>query len=386
MEVKSYHPKDINPAKYNPRHITDEELAGLRESLKKFGFVQPLIVNTRTGTLVGGHQRLKASILEGYESVPVMEVDLSLAEEKALNVALNSPHIQGKFDEVILKDLLIEIKTDLPEMFEQLNFNEFVFHTIETLPPKGPSDYTPEPPKQPKTKKGDLWILGEHRLFCGDATLIDDIDKLMGTQKADLGFCDPPYNLGFKYNSYEDNLSQDDYETFSKTWFSNLKTVTQRQITTMGTKNIKLMANLDDEVAGVACWVKKNWITGCHIAKLQQWEPIFFFGDYTKLKRTSDLYEINRVEQKDVGKNHTCPKQIELINELLTNYCIESVVDLFGGSGTTLISAELNKKKAFLMEMDTQYCDVIIKRWQALTEKDAILESTGETYEQVSRY
>ena len=141
------------------------------------------------------------------------------------------------------------------------------------------------------------------------------------------------------------------------------------------------MANLD-VVAGVGCWVKKNWITSCHIAKLQQWEPIFFYGDYTKFKRSSDLYEINRKTQKDVGDNLSCPKQIELIVDIVENYTNknDSVMDLFGGSGTTMIAAEKTKRASYLMEFDPVYCDVIIKRWQDYTGKEATLESTGETY------
>lgn len=144
------------------------------------------------------------------------------------------------------------------------------------------------------------------------------------------------------------------------------------------------MANLDI-VAGVACWVKKNWITSCHIAKLQQWEPIFFYGDYTKFKRNSDLYEINRKIQKDVGDSHSCPKQIELIVDIIENYTNknDTVMDLFGGSGTTLIASEKTSRQSYLMEFDPVYCDVIIKRWQEYTGNQAYLEANGKTYNEL---
>lgn len=124
MEVKLYKISNINPAKYNPRKITDEELSGLKESIKKFGFVEPLIVNKRTNTLVGGHQRLKAAEALGFLEIPVTEVDLSLAEEKALNIALNSPTIQGKYDNTILKTLIDEIKNDLKEDIHNLRLDQ----------------------------------------------------------------------------------------------------------------------------------------------------------------------------------------------------------------------------------------------------------------------
>lgn len=122
MQIEYVLIHQINPAKYNPRTITDQELSGLKESIKKFGFVEPLIVNKRTNTLTGGHQRLKAAELLGYDKVPVTYVDLSVAEEKALNVALNSHTIQGKFDLEILPTLLEEIKIELPDL--DLNFDK----------------------------------------------------------------------------------------------------------------------------------------------------------------------------------------------------------------------------------------------------------------------
>jgi len=114
----------INPAPYNPRKITDEELSGLKESIKKFGFVEHVIVNSKTGTLISGHQRVKAAELLGHDTVPVFHVELSLSEEKALNVVLNSQHISGNYDQDILNDLLKEIKVDIPE-FEDLRLDEF---------------------------------------------------------------------------------------------------------------------------------------------------------------------------------------------------------------------------------------------------------------------
>ena len=127
MEVKEYKLSSINPAKYNPRKITDRELTGLVESIKKFGFIDPLIINIKNkkNTLVGGHQRLKAAELLKYKTVPVVEVNLSIAEEKALNIALNSSTIQGKFDNEILSGLLNEVKIDLPDLFDGLNFDDF---------------------------------------------------------------------------------------------------------------------------------------------------------------------------------------------------------------------------------------------------------------------
>ena len=146
MLLKHYKLSDINPAKYNPRKITDKELSGLTESIKKFGFIDPVIMNIRGGKniLVGGHQRLRVAEILKIKEIPVVEVDLSVSEEKALNVALNSPTLSGKYDEEILSGLLDEIKIDLPDLFEDLNFGDFDFPELQNLEPEDLSDKNKE--------------------------------------------------------------------------------------------------------------------------------------------------------------------------------------------------------------------------------------------------
>jgi len=139
---------------------------------------------------------------------------------------------------------------------------------------------------------GDLIELGQnyqHRVLCGDSTNENDVKRLMNSTEAELAFTDPPYNLGFEYNSYDDNKTDEEYKDFSKKWFLNLKKYSNRQIVTMGVNNIHISSSLSKPTS-VGCWIKKNWISSSKIAKLQQWEPIFFYGDFSKYKRTSDLF------------------------------------------------------------------------------------------------
>ena len=222
----------------------------------------------------------------------------------------------------------------------------------------------------PITKLGDLWQLGSHRLLCGDSTLKENIERLMNNEKADMVFTDPPYNLGFKYNSYEDEKSESEYLSFCAAWYSILKTVTKNIIITPGTKNLAMWCRIENPLH-IACWVKKNWITSCKISNLQQWEPILFYGDFER-SRSSDLYEQTRVYQKDVGENHPCPKQVSFIEDILKHYSKNSVLDVFLGSGTTLIACEKTGRKCYGMELDPAYCDVIIKRWEDFTGKKAV--------------
>lgn len=380
MEIKSNEIKmvDIDSIIPNPKNNNKhsaEQIDRLCKIIKHNGFRVPLIVSNRSGFLICGHGRLESAKKLGYEKVPVIYQDFeNEAEEFQFLTADNEISRWAEFD----KD---QFDIDLKELGLDEDFDLDLFGLpeldipVEVLDPQGDEDVVPELKPDPIAKRGDVWILGNHRLMCGDSTMIDDVEKLMDGHKADFGFCDPPYNLGFRYNEYDDNKSESEYIDFSKLWFSNLKMFTIRQAVTLGTKNISVMAMLDS-VTGVACWVKKNWITSCKIAKLQQWEPIFFYGDYTKHKRASDLFEINRVVQKDVGDSHTCPKQIKLIEDIFKHYAGDSVLDLFQGSGTSIIAAEKLSKTCYAMELDPVYCDVIVRRWEEYTGKKAVLSGS----------
>lgn len=402
--------KDINVATYNPRDISEEELAGLRESIKKFGFVEPLVFNTQTTTLVGGHQRLKAAELEGYTEVPVSLVKLSLAEEKALNVALNSHTISGKFNNDILRPLLEEIKLELPDIFSALNFDLLSLPDIEIekLSPVKEDPGPGEPPLQPKTRKGDVWILGEHRLMCGSSAEIDSMDKLMDRQKADMVFTSPPYNVGKtpngndnKYNTYRDDKDQGEYLellrsftlnclTFCDYVFVNIQSLAGNKIAL-----IDYLYEMKENYADTIIWDKETAEPAMARRVLNsQFEYIHIFSN--EAKRTigkkdfrgtlSNIFKLNSRSGKDYAKVHKATFRIELPEHFIDNFCVSSVIEPFAGTGTTLIAAEKKGVKCFAMEIDESYCDIILKRWESLTEKKAILESTGETYEQVSRY
>ena len=364
----------------NPRIIKDDKFNKLVKSISDFPQMmdkRPIVCVTDTdGKLypLGGNMRLKALQELKYKEIPdswIMLADEWTAEQRNEFVIKDNVGF-GEWDWDDLAnnwdaEKLEEWGLDIP------NFEPEVLEAEE-------DDY--EVPDEIKTDivLGDLFEIGEHRLLCGDSTDSDQVAKLMNGEKADFGFCDPPYNLGFRYNSYDDNKTDEEYEKYSFSWFNNLFINTERQCVTLGTKNIPLMSKLN-EVTGVACWIKKNWITSCKISKLQQWEPIFFYGDYTKHKRVSDLFEINRVVQNDVGNNHTCPKQIKLIIDIFENYSEKHIVDLFLGSGTSMVASHQLKRKCYGMELDPKYCQVIVDRMLKL---DPTLEikRNGQPYKQ----
>lgn len=195
-EIKTMPLSALTPASYNPRSISSDAMAGLTASVRRFGLVQPIVWNKRTKRIVGGHQRVAALKAAGEAEASVVVVDLPEAEEKALNVALNNPHIEGQFT-AGLQDLLHEIKVSLPDAFNELKLEELF--SPDQKPEDKDVDEIPPLPKKATTKKGDLWILGDHRLLCGDATEKESVGRLFGSEKADVVFTDPPYGV-----SYED--------------------------------------------------------------------------------------------------------------------------------------------------------------------------------------
>ncbi|MFO7696225.1 MAG: ParB N-terminal domain-containing protein, partial [Anaerolineae bacterium] len=196
LTIQTMRVADLEPAPYNPRAITDRALDGLRASVERFGLVEPIVWNRRTGRVVGGHQRLKVLAAMGETETQVVVVDLPDDEEKALNVALNNPAIAGEFTPEIHK-LLAEIHETLPELADLLRFDDLADQTRRLLAELAPEDGltdpddVPEAPEVPVTQSGDLWVLGQHRLVCGDSGDASVLARLMDGQKAVLYATDP---------------------------------------------------------------------------------------------------------------------------------------------------------------------------------------------------
>lgn len=408
MNVVMMKVSEINPAKYNPRIITEEQLAGLRESYKKFGWASTFCVNIRDGknVLVGGHQRLKVAELEKVEEVPVSQVDLSEVEEKALNIALNSPTISGEFDHEILKTLLEEIRMDIPDTFEKLNFAEFDIPEPlkEVLPPAGSdSGHSGELPPMPKPRLGDVWILGRHRVVCGDATSIDDVEKVMNGQKADLYLSDPPYNVAYKGKTADsltiqnDEMGNEDFRQFLTDAFSGASMFMKEGagfyvwMSDVEVYNfVGAIADAGLSFKQMLIWVKNTLVLGRkdyhfkHEPCLYGWKEGAAHNWYSDRKQTTVL----AFDKPSRNGDHPTMKPIELFEYQIENSTKpdDIVFDNFLGSGTSVIACEMKGRVCYGLELDPRYVDVIIRRWQKLTEKDAILESTGETYAQVSRH
>ena len=395
MNIQKIKIDKLIPATYNPRKNlkpSDAEYVKIKNSIEKFGFVSPLVIN-KDMTVIGGHQRLKDLKEMGIVEVECIIVDLDKTNEKALNIALNK--IQGDWDEEKLEALLQELKLeDFDTNLTGFDFDE-VDEILKDVNGSKEDDFDVdsayEEIEEPITKPGDVWILGKHRLMCGDSAQKEDVMRLMNNQDADMLLTDPPYNVDYVGKTSEalkiknDNMSDNQFYEFLKKVFENMYSVTKEGASiyvfhadTEGLNFRKAFKDAGYKLAECLIWKKDCFVMGRQDYQWQH-EPILygwkegaahhFINDRTQ----STILEFDRPRQSSL---HPTMKPIDLVARLLKNSSKENdkILDLFGGSGSTIIAAEQLNRNCYTMELDPKYCDVIVKRWESLTNKEAILE------------
>ena len=437
---------ELVAADYNPRKALtpeDSEYQKIKRSIEEFGYVDPIIIN-EDGTIIGGHQRCTVLKDLGYEEVDVVVVSLDKQREKALNIALNK--ITGEWDELKLKDLLLDL--DLGDYdisltgFEQEDLAELVDNLAvepEAMDDDFDGEAVLEDIVEPKTKLGDVWKLGRHRLMCGDSTSQEDVATLMKGETADLIITDPPYNVnygdkadmldtylqkGHRNNSRikNDNMDNESFYSFMLQIYQSAYEFMREGAAIYvfhaeSTGHIFRQAFLDAGLKLAQCliWEKNAFVLGRqdyqwrHEPCLYGWKEgaaHYFINDRTQdtvileddvdfeaMKKadliayiedmhrkykdqTSVIYE-NKPTRNDI---HPTMKPVTLIGRLMSNSSKSgwNVLDLFGGSGSTLMAAEQLGRTAFLMELDEKFCDVIVKRWEEYTGQSAIRISGGD--------
>ena len=366
MKIESKLIKDLKPATYNPRQISTKQYNDLKESIKKFGLVDPIIINQNGNVVVGGHQRLKICKELKYIEIDCVVLDLSKEEERELNIRLNKN--SGEFDMDILAN-----EFDIDELVDwgfkhidlDINIDKITEGNTE-------DDHIPEV-KESRVKLGDIWQLGKHRLMCGDSTKESDVEKLMNGQKADIGLTDPPYGVGYEYNTHQD-VRGEEYIYFCEKFLKQLKKNSDFQIITGGNRNAKFYINQNSYIE-MLIWNKKFGLSpgSCYRAMINEY--VYLLGQKPKNKfYNTDYIECMTDREKDLRKKHTCPKPVNLFCELLKPMTKKDdlILDLFLGSGTTLIACEKTNRICYGMELDTKYCDVIIERWEQFTGQKAI--------------
>jgi DNA modification methylase len=378
---------EISGAKYNPRKISDEAMGRLTKSLAEFGNIQPITWNARTGNVVGGHQRLKVYKAMGKTEVDVWAVDLDEQKEKAANIALNK--LSGEFDMPMLKDILEEIDTgDLDMEITGFGMDEIAL-MMEDAHPEVTEDEVPEVPVDAITKPGDLWILGEHRLLCGDSASIKDAEKLMNGKLADMVLTDPPYGVSYTGKTKDalkienDDLSESELIGKCKSWFDVAESMSRDGaywIATVPPGRLHSVFLNDwkgrEILRQILVWNKDSMVMG-HSEYHYKHEPILFGwkpGERLKNKdRTkTTVWDFKRPK---ASREHPTMKPIEMWCYAMGNHTKNGdlLYEPFCGSGTTIIAAEQLGRKCYGMEISPNYCDVIVKRWENLTGKKATL-------------
>lgn len=404
MIIEKHKLSELHPSPYNPRQISKEELKKLEDSMAKFGYVDPLIWNKRTGNIVGGHQRFKilSEKLPLDADVEVSVVDLDEYQEKALNLALNK--ISGEWEDTKLDELLKQLHDEQPDIMKYTGFDEREITRLLKLNQPPNEDIIEvgayERAKSlSKIQRGDIFQLDNHRLMCGDATSETDINTLMDGQKANMVFTDPPYGVSYAgKNEFLNTISRgnriqieiendqkkvDDLaESVIYPSFCQIKRVLAPDgsyyITApQGGELLMMMMMMRAGLTlrHMLIWVKNNHVLGRTDYNYKH-EPILYgwidkHNFYGLGEHQFSTWEIDKPHVSDL---HPTMKPIALITNALLNSSRENelIIDFFGGSGSTLIACEQTNRICYMIEIDPIYVQIIIDRWEKLTNKKAV--------------
>ena len=359
------------PCPQNPRK-NDTNVEALTKSMAAFGWTNPILARRQDLMVVAGHTRLKSAKAQGLKEVPVIFLDLDPADAKTYMIADNRLTEIVEWDNLKLGELFSELEEmDLDISLTGFNVDEISSYTRRR--PEGQTDPDAIPEIVASiTNPGDLWQLGDHRLLCGDATNADDVKRLMDGDKADMVFTDPPYGVGFKYNSYNDNISKEEHEIFCKKWVHILQKFSDFIVITPGFDNEYIYYRIEESFSSLV-WFKKFSISASKIAFARTCEPIFVLGKPPIQRYNTDYFAFGTDREKGLIGKHPCPKPVDLLIALIEPQTKNNhiVLDVFMGSGSTLIACEKTCRKCYGMEIDPHYCDVIIKRWEDFTGKKA---------------
>lgn len=382
MNIEKKNVKDLLPADYNPRKDLkpgDPEYEKLKRSIEQFGYVEPVIWNEKTGRVVGGHQRLKVLTDMGITEVDVVVVDMDTEKEKALNIALNK--ISGEWDTEKLALVIADLQgTDFdvsltgfdPEELEDL-FRDDVKGDVK----EDDFDVEAELQKPTFSKAGDLWMLGEHRLFCGDSTKPETFDLLMNGKKANLVVTDPPYNVDYKGSAGKiknDSMAEDQFEQFLLAAYQQMEAAMADDASiyvfhsdSHGLAFRKAFEEAGFYLSGCCIWKKQSLVLGRSPYQWQH-EPVLFGWKkkgkhqwYTGRKE-STIWEFDKPKK---NKDHPTMKPIALVSYPIMNSTMTGclVLDPFGGSGSTLIACKQTGRVCYTVELDEKFCDVIVRRY-----------------------
>lgn len=372
---------ELTPYKTNARTHSAEQIEKIGESIKEFGFINPVLIDG-DGEIIAGHGRVAAAELIGMDKVPTLLVDhLTEAQKRAYIIADNRLAEDASWDEDILK---IEL-TELAEMDFNIELTGFGFDFIDDEEAEvAEDDFDEEPPEEPKAKLGEIYRLGEHRLMCGDSTKTEDVERLMGGCKADLFLTDPPYNIGYEGKTKDaltienDSMSREDFLQFLSDAFAlasdhlvdgGVFYIWHPESESMSF--LQACERVGWQIRQVLIWNKNNFTLGRQDYQWKHEPCIYGWKDGAAHYWGSDRSQTTVLDfdRPSRSAEHPTMKPVELIAYQVKNSSEsgDTVLDLFGGSGSTLIACEQLGRRCYMMELDPKYVDVIISRWETFT-------------------
>ena len=409
MKIEQVKLDALIPYARNSRTHSDAQVAQIAASIKEFGFTNPVLID-ETGSIIAGHGRVMAARKLAIADVPSIRLThLTEAQKKAYVIADNKLALNAGWDDEMLA---VEL-TDLKDMGFDLDLTGFSTDEIEALlAPTGTEgltdeDAVPEVPEAPVTVLGDVWLLGKHRLLCGDSTSIDAVEKLMAGGGADMLLTDPPYNVALgvapvhqskKTNRrvdgltiINDDLSDDAFRQLLRDAFTTATTAMKPgavfYIWHAASEGYNFLGACKDaglQVRQCLIWKKSSLVMGRQDYQWKHEPCLYGWKDgaghlWASDRKQTTILEFDKPHRNDV---HPTMKPVGLFEYQMLNNTKggDIVLDLFGGSGTTIIAAEKNGRYGYLMELDPKYCDVIVQRWQEFTGQTATLESNGKPF------
>ena len=398
-------PHSLTPYARNPKTHPSDQIAKIAASIASFGFDQPIVIDA-DGVIIKGHGRREASLLLGLTQVPVLvRGDLSVAEIRAARLADNKT-AESPWDEELLR---LEIKGLLGEEFDLVltGFDSSEIDQLLALAEAdssaiSPDDAVPKPPAEPVTRPGDLWILGAHRLLCGDSTAADDVTRLLGGTRPDLMVCDPPFGVhydpawrneaGVSATARTGTVRNDDRADWREAWAlfpGDVAYVWHAGI--HGRTVVDSLAAGGFTIRAQLIWVKTRFVLSRGHYHWQH-EPCFYAvrnggeSRWQGARDQSTVWQIATNADDDAATVHGTQKPVEcMLRPILNNSARgDAVYEPFAGSGTTIIAAEKSGRRCFGIEIEPRYCDVIIQRWQEVAGKRAILDGDGRTFDEVA--
>ena len=399
-QIKQWPLDRLIPHARNARTHSEAQVAQIAGSIAEFGFVNPVLVG-EDGVLVAGHGRVLAARKLGLAEAPVIVLThLTPLQRRALMIADNQIALNAGWDEELLSAELASLKEDAFDL-DLLGFDDDDLDRMlaTVVDPEEADDEAPEPPSNPTSKPGDIWICGEHRVLCGDSTVLSDVEKLLDGELADMAFTDPPYNVNYANSAKDKQRGKnrpilndalgDEFGSFLYDACLNLLTVTKGAIyVSMSSSELDALQKAFRAAGGkwstFIIWAKNTFTLG-RADYQRQYEPILYgWKDGTEhywcgARDQGDVWFFDKPVKNDL---HPTMKPVALVERAIRNSSKsrDIVLDLFGGSGTTMIAAEQTGRRARLIELDPKYVDVIVMRWQKLTGGCATLLGTGEAF------